>query len=75
MGCLLAILLKQIVHTLSGCIYFSEYTWEGWNPLFYSIVYNLSGTGLEGILSTIVLTIIPLAKIQRMANIQKIKSK
>ena len=75
MGCLLAILLKQIVHILSGCIYFSEYTWEGWNPLFYSIVYNLSGTGLEGILSAIVLTIIPLAKIKRVANIQKIKSK
>lgn len=72
-GCLLAVFLKQIAHILSGCIYFAEYAWEGWNPLTYSIVYNLSGTGLEGLLSAIVLTIIPLAKIKNMANIQTTK--
>lgn len=72
-GCLLAVFLKQIAHILSGCIYFAQYAWEGWNPLAYSIVYNLSGTGLEGLLSTIVLTIIPLAKIKNMANIQTTK--
>lgn len=72
-GCLLAVFLKQIAHILSGCIYFAQYAWEGWNSLAYSIVYNLSGTGLEGLLSTIVLTIIPLAKIKNMANIQTTK--
>ena len=65
--------LKQIVHIISGCIYFAEYTWEGWNPILYSVVYNLSGTGLEGLLSSIVLTILPLPKIKKMANIQTIK--
>ena len=69
-GCLLAVFLKSISQILSGCIYFAEYAWEGWNPLAYSIVYNLSGTGLEGLLSTIVLTTIPLSKIKKMANIQ-----
>lgn len=68
-GCLLAVLLKQVSHILSGCIYFAEYAWEGWNPLVYSIVYNLSGTGLEGLLSTIALTAMPLSKIKKMANI------
>ena len=72
-GCLIAVFLKEICQILSGCIYFAEYAWEGWNPLLYSIVYNLSGTGLEGLLSTIVLTIMPLAKIMKMANIQSIK--
>ena len=72
-GCLLAVILKNIAHILSGCIYFGEYAWEGWNPLAYSIVYNLSGTGLEGLLSVIVLTTMPLAKIKKMANIQTIK--
>ena len=72
-GCLLAVFLKQIVHIISGCIYFAEYAWEGWNPLAYSVVYNLSGTGLEGLLSSIVLTMIPLTKIKRIANIQTIK--
>ncbi len=68
-GCLIAVLLKQTAHILSGCIYFGEYAWEGWDPLPYSIVYNLSGTGVEGLLSSIVLTIMPLAKIKKMANI------
>ena len=72
-GCLLAVILKNIAHILSGCIYFGEYAWEGWNPLAYSIVYNLSGTGLEGLLSVIVLTTMPLAKIKKMANIQTTK--
>ena len=72
-GCLLAVILKNIAHILSGCIYFGEYAWEGWNPLAYSIVYNLSGTGLEGLLSVIVLTTMPLPKIKKMANIQTIK--
>ena len=72
-GCLIAVFFKEICQILSGCIYFAEYAWEGWNPLLYSIVYNLSGTGLEGLLSTIVLTIMPLAKIMKMANIQSIK--
>ena len=73
-GCLLAVILKNIAHILSGCIYFGEYAWEGWNPLAYSIVYNLSGTGLEGLLSVIVLTTMPLAKIKKMANIQTTKN-
>ena len=59
-GCLIAVILKQIAHILSGCVYFGKYAWEGWNPIVYSIVYNMSGTGLEGLLSAIVLTIMPL---------------
>ena len=72
-GCLLAVLLKETSHILSGCIYFAEYAWDGWNPIAYSIVYNLSGGGTEGLLSTIVLTIMPLSKIKKMANIQTVK--
>ena len=71
-GCIIAVLLKQIAHILSGCVYFGEYAWEGWDPLPYSIVYNLSGTGVEGLLSTIVLTVMPLAKIKKMANIPSV---
>lgn len=71
-GCLIAVLLKQTAHILSGCIYFGAYAWEGWDPLPYSIVYNLSGTGVEGLLSSIVLTVMPLAKIKKMANIHSV---
>lgn len=68
-GCIIAVLLRNSSHILSGCIYFGSYAWEGWQPLPYSIVYNLSGTGVEGLLSSIVLTIMPLSKIKKMANI------
>ena len=71
-GCLIAVLLKQTAHILSGCIYFGAYAWEGWDSLPYSIVYNLSGTGVEGLLSSIVLTVMPLAKIKKMANIPSV---
>lgn len=71
-GCIIAVLLKQTAHILSGCVYFGEYAWEGWDPLPYSIVYNLSGTGVEGLLSTIVLIVMPLAKIKKMANIPSV---
>ena len=71
-GCLIAVLLKQTAHILSGCIYFGAYAWEGWDPLPYSIVYNLSGTGVEGLLSSIDLTVMPLAKIKKMANIPSV---
>ncbi len=69
LGCLFAVLLKQTAHILSGCVFFAEYAWDGWNPIAYSIIYNLSGTGVEGLLSSIVLTILPLSKIKKMANI------
>lgn len=71
-GCLIAILLKQVAHILSGCVYFGEYAPEGMNPLIYSIVYNMSGTGVEGLLSTIVLTIMPIARIRKMAKLTNI---
>ncbi len=69
LGCLFAVILKQTAHILSGCVFFAEYAWDGWNPIAYSIIYNLSGTGVEGLLSSIVLTILPLSKIKKMTNI------
>ena len=72
-GCIVALCLRLTCHILSGCIYFAEYAWQGWNPLAYSIVYNLSGTGVEVLLRTIVLTIMPLDKIKKIANIQTVK--
>lgn len=72
LGCLFAVMLKQTAHILSGCVFFAESTWDGWNPILYSIVYNLSGTGLEGLLSSVVLTILPLSKIKKITNITSV---
>ncbi|MEG1410121.1 MAG: energy-coupled thiamine transporter ThiT [Terrisporobacter sp.] len=71
-GCTLAVTFKVITHVLSGCIYFSEYAPSGMNPLVYSLIYNITGEGIEGWLSSFVLTIIPLDKIRKMAKIATI---
>lgn len=72
LGCMLAVSLKVTAHVVSGCIYFSGYAPDGWNPLIYSLVYNLTGEGIEAFLSSIIITIIPIEKVMKMANISKL---
>ena len=37
-------------------------------PWLYSIIYNFSSEGVEGLLSSIVATILPIGKIKKEAN-------
>lgn len=39
-GVIVAVALRFICHTISGCIFFSEWCWEGWNLMLYSVCYN-----------------------------------
>ena len=68
-GCLIVVFLKCCVHVVSGVVFFASYA-EQFNmgPWLYSIVYNFSCAGVEGFLSLIVATILPLEKIKREAN-------
>lgn len=53
-GYYLAIISRFIVHTISGVIFFAEYTPEEFSsPLLYSVVYNASYIGVEGLLTNI----------------------
>ena len=70
-GCIIAVLLKLTAHVLSGCIYFAEYA-KGMNPLLYSLIYNGSSVGVEGLLSSISITVIPIEEIRKMAHIPNI---
>lgn len=69
LGCLIAVILKVTAHVISGCVYFGEYAPEGMNPLVYSLVYNITGEGVEALLSSIAITIMPISKIRKMAKI------
>lgn len=69
LGCLIAVVLKVTVHVISGCVYFYENAPVGLSHLVYSLIYNLTGEGIEALLSSVVITIIPIAKIMKMANI------
>lgn len=39
-GIALAMVIRFLFHLLSGCILFSTWAWEGWNPYVYSFCYN-----------------------------------
>lgn len=39
-GVMVAVALRFVCHTVSGCIFFSEWCWEGWNLILYSVCYN-----------------------------------
>lgn len=69
LGCLIVVSFKCCVHTISGVVFFSSYA-SGFDvgPWLYSIVYNFSCEGVEGFLSLIVATILPLEKIKKEAN-------
>ncbi len=39
-GYVTGILGRYLFAVISGWIFFGTYAWEGWNPFFYSLVYN-----------------------------------
>ena len=39
-GYVTGILGRYVFAVISGWIFFGTYAWEGWNPFFYSLVYN-----------------------------------
>lgn len=41
-GICLSAALRLVCHVISGVIFFSTWTPEGWNTLFYSLCYNLA---------------------------------
>lgn len=41
-GLLLGTLGQYFFTVLSGCIFYSQFCWEGWNVLPYSLIYNSS---------------------------------
>ena len=46
-GMILVFILSVGSYSLSGMIFFSEYAPEGMNYILYSIIYNLSSSGLD----------------------------
>ena len=66
-GGLLAILLRFVGQVLSGVIFFSQNAWDGWGAWGYSLAYNLSSRLPEGILSIVIVSLLPLKLLRRSA--------
>ncbi len=64
-GALLAVVLSVASHIMAGAIFFAQYAWDGYGPWAYSIVANLSGHGTEGVASVILISLLPVKRIQK----------
>lgn len=64
-GMTLAVFLRCVGHVLSGVIFYSQNAWDGWGAWGYSLAYNLSSRLPEGILSILIVSLLPLAFMRR----------
>lgn len=67
-GGVLAIFLRFWAHVFSGVIFFSQNAWDGWGAWGYSLAYHLSSKLPEGILSLVILMLLPLGTLRRAAK-------
>ncbi|MBB6623671.1 energy-coupled thiamine transporter ThiT [Clostridium gasigenes] len=67
-GCILAIVVSVSISVLSGVVYFGQFAPPGMNLLVYSLLYNVSSAGVEGLVVTIVIGILPLNRLNRAVN-------
>ncbi len=69
-GCIISGFLGVMFSVISGAIFFSEFSPENMNPWIYSFIYNFSSLGVEVILTTIVMMIFPLNRIEKFSKIK-----
>lgn len=65
LGCTLAVSIKTLAHIVSGTIFFTENAWEGYGAIAYSVAYNLSNNIPEGILTIIIILVLPVKNIRK----------
>lgn len=62
---ILAIFIKFWAHVFSGVIFYSQNAWDGWGAWGYSLAFNLSSRLPEGILSILIVSVLPLTLMRR----------
>lgn len=65
-GMILAVAIRCFGHVLSGVVFYSENAWDGWGAWGYSLAYNLSSRLPEGILSILIVSLLPVGTVRRM---------
>ena len=61
-GYIFGVICRYFCAFLSGCIFFGAYAPEGFNAVTWSLFYNITYLGAEGIISVILLCIPPVRK-------------
>ena len=67
-GCLFASSISVLVNIISGVVFFGQYAPEGMNIVVYSTIYNISSSGVEGLLSSILLVFLPIQRFKKVLN-------
>lgn len=67
-GSIVSVALNLLAVTVSGVYFYGMYAPPHMNLWVYSIVYNFTSSGVVGILSIIVLMLLPIKKLQRQVN-------
>lgn len=67
-GCLFASIISVLVNIISGVVFFGQYAPEGMNIVVYSSIYNISSSGVEGLLSSILLVFLPIERFKKVLN-------
>lgn len=68
-GGLMAISLSVFASIVSGVVFFGQYAPPGMNVVLYSCIYNISSAGVEGILSVIVMAMIPISRFKKVLKL------
>lgn len=61
-GYIFAVFCRYICAVISGIIFFGEYAPEGFNPVTWSLWYNLTYLGAEALITVIILSLPPVIK-------------
>lgn len=67
-GCALAVTLSVLSHIMAGALFFGQYAWEGYGPWAYSILANLSGHGVEGLLTVLLISVLPIQRLRQAVH-------
>lgn len=70
LGCLVVTIIDFLIHYLVGVIYFGQFAGD-MNIWWYSFIYNAPTEGLEGIITCIVVVILPLERIFKTIGLRK----
>lgn len=67
-GALLATGIALFFNTLSGVLFFGQYAPEGMNILLYSFIYNGTSVGVEGVITSILLALVPIKRFLKITE-------
>ena len=65
LGLAFAVTVSVFISFLSGVVFFGEFAPAGMGVVLYSFLYNFTTAGVEGILSIVVIALIPLERFKR----------